>query len=138
MYNTLQKAFDVMVDHLHSMNGQSRIENNLWNKWFHRHKIGRCLYRKKNFFGKVTNMCVVGKLIPDDQYFEGWDTYDISAHTVFSLISHLFNTVDVPPEDWKSFLVCMQEIHDNPYNWSGNKFIGNLHEVAEKFNLKMK
>ena len=112
---TNQEAFDKMMSHLRSLSGQS-VDSN-----------GYCVYNE--------SMCAIGVLMTDEEqqdyggYHEGIGY--ILEKMVDSDRDSLLRGLDM------YFLVGMQDLHDDPLNWSGEGFEGEdeAEVVAKRYGL---
>lgn len=117
-----QEAFNRMVIHLHGMKKMS----------LKRPGDITCAYRGEN-----NSRCVVGSLIPDDQYDPKIDegTTSVSSLKNRGILPACLKGLNM------NMLVAMQGIHDNPDLWSPVRgFVGyeRLGEIAKQFNLEFK
>ena len=112
---TNQEAFDKMMSHLRSLSGQS----------LNRH----------GFQAYNGSMCAIGVLMTDEEQRDYGD-FDEG-------ISELLWEMEIDDRDSlllgldEDFLVGMQDLHDAPYNWSGEGFEGEdkAEEIAKDYGL---
>ena len=112
---TNQEAFDKMMSHLRSLSGQS-VDSN-----------GYCVYNE--------SMCAIGVLMTEEEQ----EVYGDFSEGVSQL---LWEMVDSDRDSLlrglnRYFLVGMQDLHDAPYNWSGEGFEGEdkAEEIARDYGL---
>ena len=113
---TNQEAFDKMMKHLRSLKGRS------FNK-----RQTACVYNGSK--------CAVGALMTDEEQ----EKFGV----LLGGVDELLEEMDMAGHDSVlhdidfSLLVCMQDLHDRKYNWSGKGFNaeGKAKRIAERFNL---
>ena len=112
---TNQEAFDKMMNHLRSLSGQS----------LNRH----------GFQAYNGSMCAIGVLMTDEEQQDYGGSHEgigcLLEKMVDSDRDSLLRGLD------RYFLVGMQDLHDAPYNWSGEGFEGEdkAEEIAKDYGL---
>lgn len=128
---TLQEIYTKGLFHIRAQGGPST------------NKFGNgCLYRNQDGLS-----CIIGCMIPDDMYLEGFDSATDSA--VGSLIQKSekfrkalgFSGIDVDDADMSSFLVGLQRCHDDMTSFINSYtrmsvFEEKMIKLAEKYNLE--
>ena len=109
--NDIQAAFNAMVRHLASMTERSMHDE-------------MCRYRA-DLTPTCPTRCVVGALIPDDEYTPGLEDYGI-----------WFLPLEMSA-DWRAMAHHMQSIHDQANNWGPDGFHNweKVRECADAFSL---
>ena len=108
----IQAAFDAMVRHLANLPAQAANED------------GTCRYRA-DLTPTCPTRCVVGALIPDDEYTPGLE--DFGAGSLPLAMS----------DEWRAVACRMQAIHDYAENWGPDGFRNwwGVRYCADAFNL---